>query len=147
MSRRLIVLAVVMMTVAVVLAVRRPWERQPPQQPAPQQPYAITSDDLAKLNPANMVTLRCIIPGGDDRSVTILGGSGGNIDRTNFHLKDKEAREFTKKASGPFTIATVTVERGGQSHKQELNITIPAGQTREIRIKPDDTVEIVDVPK
>ena len=137
--RRLIILACLVAIAAIVVAVRRPWEH-----PAvgPQAPFVINPADLEALNPANLATLRCIIPGGDDCTVTILGNARGSIDRTNFNLHGGEPRQFLKRALAPFIIETVTVERGGKTHKQELNLTIPPGQTREIRITPDGGVEV-----
>jgi hypothetical protein len=145
MTRRLLVLAAVMVAVAGVLVVRRPWER-PAAGPANNpQPAGITAADVAKLNPASMVTLRCVIAGGGDCGLTIMGSNGDNIDRTMFNLKVGIPQETLKIA--PFTIKSITLERDGKKHTQNTNMTIPPGQKRELRVRADDSVEIVELPK
>ena len=143
LPRRRLLLVVAIVLVGIVFAVRRPWEHMGNGPDGGQSPYTITSTDFDLLNPANNVTLRFVVSGDDDCTVTVTGGHGGNIERSNFRVKGTEERTRTLKARGPFIINSVTVNRDGQTHKKDLNVTVPPGQTREVRIKPDGSVEIV----
>jgi hypothetical protein len=46
-------------------------------------------------------------------------------------------------AMGPNTIEAVLVERAGKSQRHEMTVTVPAGERCEIRVNPDDVVEVI----
>jgi hypothetical protein len=136
--RRRLILFALIVAAAVILAVQRPWEKV-----APPRPPAIGAPNLDVLNPAKLVALRCLLAGGGPCSVTIVGHSGETLSRLTFNLSAAGTPSGSQSVAGPFTIDTVNVERGGKTHRQEFNVTILGGQTREVRVNPDDTVELV----
>jgi hypothetical protein len=48
---------------------------------------------------------------------------------------------------GPITITSVTIERGGRKIAHELNRRLEAGVSYELRLRPDDSVDVVQVPR
>jgi hypothetical protein len=136
-QRRLMALGFVVVAAAVGLSVWRPWQKPPPQPP-------INAPGVDPLNPASTVTL-VVKTAGDPCTVTMTGRYSSTLDRSTFNkVAAGEAR--TRRVPGPYTLQTITVERGGKTHKQDLNVTIPGGQTREIWVNADDTVEVRPVP-
>jgi hypothetical protein len=130
MPRRRIILFALVVALAIVIAVRRPWDR-------PQQPTAPPGVDMTK-----MATLQCVIAGGGPCTVKVEGQSGSTLNRFTFNLNGV-SKSLTQHAEAPLTLEAVTIERGGKTHTQEVKITISAGQSREIKVNADDSVEIV----
>jgi hypothetical protein len=129
MARRRIILLALVVAVAVAIAIRRPWDR-------PVQPNAPPGIDVTK-----MATLQCVIAGGGPCTVKIEGRTGGGLARFTFNLAGV-SKSLTQHVEAPLELDAVTVERGGKTHRQELNVTIPAGQAREIKINEDNSVEV-----
>ena len=119
---------------AVILAVRRPWEQS---KPLP----TVDAPNLDVLHPEKLVTLQCVIGGGGPCSVRVTGHHGEALDRLTFNMAG-ETRSAFQRVAGPLAIDSITIERGGKTHRQELNLTIPGGQKREILVNADDTVEL-----
>ncbi|HEX4592517.1 MAG TPA: hypothetical protein VH120_21490, partial [Gemmataceae bacterium] len=129
MNRRrlLVFLAVVVAGVIVFQLTQR--QHQKPAQPPP----TLDAPNLNVLNPANIVSIQCVLAGGGPCTVTISGHYGETLDRSIFKLSPENPRPPVKRVPGPFTIDSVIVDRGRQVNRQELKITIPAGQSRELR--------------
>jgi hypothetical protein len=83
---------------------------------------------------------------GSPCKVTVVGGYGRTRDSMSAELAVSPARSSTM-ASGPYTIEAVLVERAGTSRRHEMNVTVPAGERREIRVNPDDGVEVIPATK
>jgi hypothetical protein len=130
MARRRLILFALVVAVAIVIAVRRPWDR-------PVQPAVPPNIDMTR-----MATLRCVIAGGGPCTLKVEGRSGAALTRFTFNLTDV-SKSLTQHAEAPLELDAVTVERGGKTQRQDLKVTIPAGQSREIRINADDSAEIV----
>ncbi len=134
MARRRLIIFALVVVAAVFLAVRRPWERRQP-------PPTIDAPNLDVLHPEKLVTFQCVIDGGGSCTVRVAGHHGEALDRITFNMAG-EARSALQRVAGPWTIDSITVERGGKTHRQDLNLTIPGGQKREIWVNADDTVEL-----
>ena len=135
--RRQMALGFVVVVAAVGLAYSRPWQKPPP--------IVIDAPALDPLNPAKLVTLAIINSAGEPCTVSMTGHYGNTLDRATFtKLSPSETR--SRGVPGPYTLDTVTVERGGKSHRQELNVTIPGGESRQLTVNADDTVEVGPAP-
>ena len=135
MSRRraLMALCFVVVAAAVGLSAWRPWQKP--------KPIQVDAPDLDILHPDRIVTLLVINSAGEPCTVTITGHEGGKLGRTFLpSLPAGEARSC--RVPGPYVLEAVTVERGGNKHRRELNATIPGGESRRITIRADHTVEV-----
>jgi hypothetical protein len=130
MARRRIILFALVVAVAVFIAVRRPWD-------LPQQPAVPPGVDMKK-----MATLQCVIAGGGPCTVKVEGRTGSGLARFTYNLSGV-SKSLTQHAEAPLELDAITVERDGKTHKQELTVAISAGQSREIRINADDSIEVV----
>ena len=113
---------------------------RPPDKPG-HPPPPIVGPNGELLNPAKLVTLRCVLAGGGPCTVSVSAHSGDTRDRLIFKLKPGEPG--SQPLLGPLTVDSVIVDRGGKVNRQELKLDVPAGQTREFRVQADDTVEVV----
>jgi hypothetical protein len=132
-QRRLMAVGFIIVVAAVGLSVWRPWQKPPP--------ITVDAPGLDLLNPAKLVTLSIVKSAGGPGRVTLTGHYGSTFDRAFFNLLAGET-QYQRRVTGPYVIETVTVERDGKSHRQELNVTIPGGEGRRITINADDTVEV-----
>ena len=132
-QRRLMAVGFIIVTSAVGLTVWRPWQNSPP--------ITIDAPGLDLLNPAKLVTLSVGKSAGGSAQVTLTGHSGSGLDRVVFKMPAGETR-YQRRVSGPYVIENVTVERDGRTHRQELNVTVPGGESRQITVNADDTVEV-----
>jgi|SRR5947209_9493005 len=144
MARRRIVLFALVVAVAIFIAVRRPWD-QPVQRHPPGQtpPNTVDGPDVDPLNPGKLVTLQCVLNGAGPCTVKVESrGAGGSVNHFTFNMSGV-TKSLTQRTLGPLTIDAVTVERDGTTHRQELKVIIPAGQSREIKVNADNSVEFV----
>jgi hypothetical protein len=139
----------IVVAAGVVLAVWRPWAtpQPPPDARDPKgtvnfKPPEIT-DPGALLDPARMVTFVCVNQAGGPCKVRVTGHAGNTSADMSAQLAAAPSRAPNLLTSGPFTVEAITVERGGKSRRQALNVTVPGGQTREVRVNADDGVELV----
>jgi hypothetical protein len=112
--------------------------------PEPIDPVALL--DGLKLDRTKIVTLVYVNTSGGPCKVTVAGGQGSNRRSISANLPAAESRQAMV-VPGPYTIKTVTVERDGKARQQEMNVTIAGGQTHEVRVNADDTVEVVAISK
>jgi hypothetical protein len=127
-------LAFVVIAAAVGLNAWRPW-----QKPAP--PVTVDAPGLDPLNPAKMVTLMVVKSAGGSGRVTLTGHYGGTFDRAIFNMPAGEM-QYQRRVPGPYVIESVTVERDGKTHRQEMNVAVPGGEGRRITVNADDTAEV-----
>jgi hypothetical protein len=132
-QRRLMAFGFLVIAAAVGLVAWKPW-RQPP-------PVPVDVPNLSVLNPANLVTLSVVKSAGGPGRMTMTGHYGNTFDRAVFNMPPGEGR-YLRRVPGPYVLDTVTVERDGKTHRQELKLTIPAGESRQITANADDTVEV-----
>lgn len=135
---------------AVGLVAWRPWAKtpsadQPPDAPAAGQPAAVV-DPAQLLDPARLVQFVCVNESGGPCKVTIIGGYGDSRASMSANFGESSGRSSSAVA-GPYTIDSITVERPGGSWRQEMKQTVPAGERREVRVRPDGTAEVVPVPR
>jgi hypothetical protein len=136
-QRRLMAVGFIVVAAAVGLSVWRPWQKPPP--------VTIDAPGFDPLNPAKMVTVWVVKSAGGSSHVTLTGHCGSNFERAVFNMPAGETR-YRWRVSGPYVIEAVTVERDGKTHRQELNVTVPGGEARQITINTDDTVEVGPQP-
>lgn len=129
--------------VAAVLFVWRPW-RSP--SPAVTQTIKIEGDVAAILDPSRLVTIAFVNRSGRPCKVTLDAG-GANM-RGSWTSAVPEGLRDTKFAiSGPCDLHAVVIEHDGETVRRQLGVTLPPGTAHELRIGPDDTVEVLPVGK
>jgi hypothetical protein len=148
-----IVGAVVLVGTVAILSVWRPWVAigvvPRPTVPAATEgasftPLPVNLNEL--VDPAKMVTLVCVNKSGRACRVTVAGGFGSLRGRTSAELPAGETPS-SMMISGPYTIETITVERDGKSHRQDMNFTLSVGLKYDVRVSADDTVEVIPKTK
>ena len=132
--RRLMALIFVVVAAAVGLSAWGPWKK-----PAP--PVPIDAPGIDILNPAKLVTIIVVNSAGEPCTLTMTGHYDKAIDRAMF-VKLAVGEPQSRHVAGPYVIDAVTVARGAAKHRQELNVTIPGGETRRLTVNADDTVGV-----
>ncbi len=131
--------------VAMALVIWQPWsDRSAVTVKAPSNPPPPTID-LGSLTLTNAATLKATNKTGGPCKLT-LDGAGGFQGHFTSELAAGESNSVLH-VSAPFTVESLTVDRAGKSHRHELKLTLTGGETREIVINADDSVEIVPAGK
>jgi hypothetical protein len=140
-SRRwdLVATGLVVLGVTIALALWRPWSSPPPEVPV--EDLAGNPDVASLFDPTRVVTFTAVNRSGGPVKVTLQGTFPGGNSTLSMEMSDEQSRSSLK-VTGPFTVESITVERGGTSRLQEVKATVPAGESREIRVNGDGSVEL-----
>jgi hypothetical protein len=133
---RWVVVGLAVIAAAVAYAVWRPWPAPTPSSsdPAAAPKPAIISD-------GKTVNLVIVKSAGGPCMVTVTGSHGDSRPSWTARLQAGDDQSLLM-IPGPYSIDAVTVERAGKTRRHELKITIPGGETREVRVNEDDTVVV-----
>jgi hypothetical protein len=141
--QRWLTVGLVVIGAAVAFAVWGPWPA--PRPPTAQMPPPIIDPaevlKAAKIDGGKAVTIVVVKSAGGPCKVTVTGGHGDSHGDLTANLQEGEGRSMMM-ISGPYTIETVTVERAGNTKRHDLKITVPGGETREVRVREDDSVDV-----
>jgi hypothetical protein len=144
--QRWLTVGLVVIGAAVAVVVWGPWPAPQPPTPSVSPAPTVDSTEVIKaamnVDSGRMVTIVCVKAAGGPCKVTVTGGHGNSHGDLTANLQEGEGRSMMM-VSGPYTIESVTVERAGVTKRHELKITIPGGETREVRVREDDSVAVV----
>ena len=135
--QRWFIVGLIVIAAAISFVIWRPWISIP----AGRTSTDGSAGQPAIINDAKMVNLVCAKSAGGPCKVTLVGGHGDAHGNMTANLQSGEDQSMMM-ISGPYTIESVTVERSGKTRQNDLKITIPGGETREIRVNEDDSVTV-----
>ncbi len=145
MKRQLVAVFVVALLAGTAWALLIWQPGRPATVPAGSKPTA-EPDLAALLDPSRQVTIVFVNRSGRPCKATIDGGAARISGSWSASLQDGESGgRFS--STGPYTIKTVTIERGEAKVRREVGVTLPPGTSHEVRIGPGDKVEVVAARK